>query len=247
MRLLNAQRLEDRLLQVFLLLAVLGSILGNIFDIDPGWQIPLVFAALYAILRVVSQLRDQDGQLTFVYYKNNSEFYSSVQRIMQRAEETVSVTYLRLLPPPGFHSPEADSYFQYGLKWARGDSHKEFRRIFGVPPGGAMLEWLRTHHAETRSIPNYSVRVIPWSLGVDGLNVALIDDKTVFLALTGEGQQMRGLSFGTPEAIGYFTEYYNRLWSGAEPLASFVARFPAGAETGAPGATPPPGAGRPAG
>jgi hypothetical protein len=58
-----------------------------------------------------------------------------------------------------------------------------------------MLVWARSHYDETKNIPHYEVRIVEWRIEADALNLALIDNTTVFLAFPGETEQdMRGLS-----------------------------------------------------
>ncbi len=53
----NSQRVEDRVVEALLALAVLASIVGNVFSIPVQWQIPLIFLALYGIFKAVQPTR----------------------------------------------------------------------------------------------------------------------------------------------------------------------------------------------
>jgi hypothetical protein len=223
-RRMDLQSLEDRLTEGFLIGAVVASIVLNIVGLDPKWYLPAIFLALYGIFRMVATQYKQSA-VTSAFYPNTSEFYASMQRRMQSAQSYIWATYVRLVPPPGFNSAEANSYFQYGLDWARRNPDREFGRIVAAPAGNEMRTWLLQHHADTKSINNYLVRVVPYVGRIDGINMAVIDDKIVFLALSGEGQRMTGHSIETSGLVQAFKEYYITWWDVAEPLESFVSRI----------------------
>ncbi len=86
-----------------------------------------------------------------------------------------------------------------------------------------MRQWARLHCDETSRIPNYEARVVEWSVKVDALNMAVIDDSTVFLAFSGETEQaMRGLGLRNKDAVTYFNVYYNQMWAAATPLREYL-------------------------
>jgi hypothetical protein len=144
---------------------------------------------------------------------------------MQSATTHIWVTYVRLIPPPGFESPEADSYFRYGIEWARKNPDREFRRIVGAESSGPLSEWLIRHYEDVKSIKNYSVHVTPFSGPVDGINFSIIDNSVVFLALSGDGNRLTGHSFDTPGAVAAFREYFLQWWDRSEKLEDYVSRM----------------------
>ena len=59
----------------------------------------------------------------------------------------------------------------------------------------------------------------------DMLNMALIDDRFVYLAFSGPtDQSMSGLDIDDARACQYFTRYFDQNWAIAEPLADWVTR-----------------------
>jgi len=215
---------EDWLFRVLLIGAVGSSIVLDAVGVNVKWYIPAIFAALYLIYQTLISTRDRSGSLETTFYSSNSEFYASTQRRMQSAQRHIWVTYVRTVPPPGFESAEASSYFKYGLEWAKKNPDRELRRIVGAGERGAMTDWLVHHYAETKDIKNYAVRVSPFDGPVDGINFAIIDDRAVFIALSGEGNRLTGHSLDTPEAVHAFREYFLQWWDGAERLETYVAR-----------------------
>jgi hypothetical protein len=213
---------------VFLIGAVITSIILGVINVSVRWYIPGIFMAMYLIYQTLIGTRPSRTGLESSFYGSNSEFYSSTQRRMQSATRHIWVTYVRLVPPPGFESPEADSYFKYGLAWARQNRDRELRRIVGAPDQGPVAEWLVRHYSETKDIGNYLVRVSPFSGPVDGINIAIIDDRAVFIALSGEGNRLTGHSLDTPEAVHAFREYFLQWWDSCERLEDYTRRISSG-------------------
>ena len=98
------------------------------------------------------------------------------------------------------------------------------RRIIGVHTD-RMRKWSYEHWAETRGTPNYEARIVEYLGKPDMFNMALIDDRYVYLAFSGPtDQSMSGLDIDDARACQYFTRYYVQNWATAEPLADWVAR-----------------------
>jgi hypothetical protein len=224
----DIQRVEGLVFRAFLIGAVITSVILDLLNVDVKWYVPAIFMAMYLIYQTLIGMRLREPGLESTFYGSNSEFYSSTQRKMQSATRHIWVTYVRLVPPPGFESPEADSYFKYGIAWARQNRDREFRRIVGAPDGGPVSAWLVQHYEETKSVGNYLVRVSPFSGPVDGINIAIIDDRAVFIALSGEGNRLTGHSLETAEAVHAFREYFLQWWDSCEKLEDYVQRIEAG-------------------
>jgi hypothetical protein len=114
--------------------------------------------------------------------------------------------------------------FQATIEWARRHPDREFRRIISAPDSGAISAWLPQHDEETRAIANYNARVIP-SLGtLDDVGFAVIDDKRVVLAVSGDGTSISAHVLEAPEAVRAFREQYIQKWERAETLPDFLRR-----------------------
>jgi hypothetical protein len=222
---LRIQRVEDRLVEACLIGAAVTSVGLNIIGVDAKWYAPGIFMALYGIFRMLTDMHERVTGLEVSFYRSNSEFYASTQRRMQVAKSHIWTTYVRTIPPPGFESAEANSYFQYTVDWARKNPDREFRRIVGAPDSGPMATWLIQHCEETRDIKNYRVCVVPFYGKVDEINLAIIDDNAVFLAVSGDGNSMIGHSMETPDAVHAFREYYLQKWNSGEALEAYVSRL----------------------
>ncbi|KAA2261467.1 hypothetical protein F0L68_16930 [Solihabitans fulvus] len=140
------------------------------------------------------------------------------------------MTYVRRYPPTDFTTPTSAEYFKALLDWAdtRDDSERSVRRIIGVPekngvPEPAMLDWIRDHHAATKDIRNYEIAVLPWHTTADGLNMALMDQHTAFVAFSGGSRQkLNGFSVADPTFTAYFIRHFDQLWAQLDPLDVFL-------------------------
>jgi hypothetical protein len=241
--------IEYLLLLVGLVAMVAFSFISAIYAFSVAWLMPIIFLALYMILRVlvplraaeprVRDFRDQIAALErrldalqislsatpVQYHMDNSEFYGNLtERVRNTARTRVDVTYFRKVPPSAFAQEKSQRYFQSLLEWAREDPSRIVRRIIGVH-NARMREWACEHWAETRGTLNYEARVIEYQDKPDMFNMALIDDRHVYLAFSGPtDQSMSGLDIDDARACQYFTRFYDQNWAMAEPLADWVAR-----------------------
>ncbi|GAA0953614.1 hypothetical protein [Actinocorallia libanotica] len=242
----SLDRVEDRFILVTVLIVVAGSVLGAVRDWPPAAQLPLIFLALYAVLRnllplrgtreEVLRLHDElsairaglDHQCTrFHRYENNAEFYGALREaVAKSAENRLDVWYLRQTPPTDFQQKEARLYFETVLSWARKNPSRIARRLICVN-SPQMRRWALDHHSRTGRIPNYEAHVVEWDIRADLLSMAIIDEKIVFLAFSGGiNQAIRGMSMEDTDAARYFSDYFNQHWSTSQRLSEWLAHNP---------------------
>lgn len=165
------------------------------------------------------------------FYRNNSEFYSAAAEYARSASSIMRLTYLRHVPPVQITSQEAADYFAAVLEWARQPGHRSALRIISAPMSGQapepiMLNWIKSHYVDVQEVLNYDVRILPWMPRGDGLNMALFDEDTVFVAVSGESRQhVNGLTLSGRRVHQYFADHFTQLWHNAEPIQSFVQKF----------------------
>jgi hypothetical protein len=167
------------------------------------------------------------------WYRDNPEFYLAGAGQVPRTRAEIRVTYVRQYPPTVFTTPASAEYFAAILNWARRHDGKQrsARRIIGIPYKGdvadpATLAWLHEHYAETADILNYEANVMPWYTAGDGINMALLDNDTAFLAFSGGGRQkLNGFSVQSSTFVEYFIKHFDQLWSTLEPLDSYIQRI----------------------
>jgi hypothetical protein len=248
-RLPELDSLEYFLLLVGLIVMVAFSFVSAVYAFSVAWLMPIIFFALYMILRVlvplrgaepkVRDFRDQIAALErrldalqislsatpVQYHIDNNEFYGNLaERVRNTARTRVDVTYFRKVPPSTFAQEKSQQYFRSLLEWAGEDPSRIVRRIIGVH-NDRMRNWAYNHWAETSGTPNYEARIVEYPGKPDMFNMALIDDRHVYLAFSGPtDQSMSGLDIDDARACQYFTRYYDQNWAIAEPLADWVAR-----------------------
>ena len=96
-----------------------------------------------------------------------------------------------------------------------------------------MAAWLINHHAETKDVKNYKIRVEHFTGNVDQIGISIIDNRLVYLALSGDGTSMTGHKLETPEAIQAFREHFLQRWANSEPIEDYARRV-AASETHSP-------------
>jgi len=248
-RLPELDSLEYFLLLIAMIVMVGFSFVSAVYAFSVAWLMPVIFLALYMILRVliplrgaeprVRDFRDQIAALErrldalqislsatpVQYHIDNNEFYGNLaERVRNTARTRVDVTYFRGVPPSAFAQEKSQQYFRSLLEWAGQDPSRVVRRIIGVH-NDRMREWAYAHWTDTRGTPNYEARVVEYLGKPDMFNMALIDDRYVYLAFSGRtDQSMSGLDIDDARACQYFTRYYDQNWAIAEPLADWVAR-----------------------
>jgi hypothetical protein len=244
------ESLEYFFLFAGLIAAVFFSLAAAIWRIPIAWLLPGIFLALYMILRVLVPLRNAEpklrdfrnqivalrdqldalqiclGAAPVQYHLDNNEFYGNLtERIMHNARHKLDVTYLRRIPPTAFTQEKSKRYFQSILDWANQEQARCVRRIIAVH-GDEMRRWAYSHWQETRKISNYEARVIEYEGKLEMLNIALIDERFVYLAFSGStNQSMSGLSIDDKRACQYFAHYYDQNWANAEPLEQWASRY----------------------
>jgi hypothetical protein len=250
-RLPELENVEYFLLLAGLVVTVGFSLVSAIWDLPVTWEIPVILLALYMILRVLVPLRGAEPKVRefqdqivalehrldalqislsatpVEYHVDNSQFYGDLTaRVMHVARHRIDVTYFRKVPPSAFAEAKSREYFQAILAWAEADPSRIVRRIIGVHTD-QMRDWARQHWRETKGIANYEARVIEYKGKPDMLNIALIDDRLVYLAFSGPtDQSMSGMGIDDSRACQYFTRYYDQNWASAEPLADWVTHNP---------------------
>jgi len=248
-RKVDVQSLERKALLISLPVVVGGSILANLLAWDVKWQIPLIFAALYIVLSLLMEIRDNQKPSSFTHYNNSDEFFTSFSRLVQSAERRIYTSYVRRTPPPSFRSPAAKQYFRDVVQWMRRNPGATFHRIFGVPSAepyrGEMLRWLAQHQQEMRGVTNYHARVVPLAGDVDAINIAIIDEKAVLILLTSDGSFMSGHRLDAPSSVSSFRDYYSAWWTSAEPLDAFLTRVRPQTSTAVDRSSPPSGSAPP--
>lgn len=225
------QELENRVLYAALVVLLGASIASAALHVNAAWQSPLIFLALLAILRLVTPvdeihqdvkyLRDLAG-LSVQTYPTVDAYYIDLRHAVNEATVSLDLTHIRNQAPPEFVGREPSEYFKQVRDWVGASDSRSIRRIISIK-NAEMLTWAKQLAEEIEGIPRYRVSVLDWSIESPAINLAIVDQRVVFMAITGETiERTRGIAVEDEHVAAYFVEYYNTLWREAQPLQKFL-------------------------
>lgn len=153
-----------------------------------------------------------------------------------RWQKPPRLTHIRDNPPADF-GEHASGWFEAVVEWLEAVPERSVRRLIAVR-NEAMYLWAEQLQQVGSKIARFQVRVVTWTIDAPAINVAIIDDNVVFLAVTGEMlERTRGIAVEDTSVAHYFSDYYNNLWHCAQPLGEYLqdhSRPGAGRSTEAP-------------
>lgn len=228
--------MEDRLLVVILGVLFVVSLGIPIYEqltgegVPASWNAPVILLTLFAIMRLVGPLpqigRDvrylrQVADVGVERMPTVKDFYDGLVSGLGKAKSTLDLTHIRDHPPADFGAGASD-FFSRLLDWCVAEDGRSIRRIIAVR-STAMYEWARQLEQETANLPQFEVRVIEWAPQAPALNMAIMDEKAVYLALTGSTlNRTRGLGIEDGTTAQYFRDYYENLWRSSTDLRSWL-------------------------
>ena len=227
--------LQDRALYVVLGALALASVVTAALSVPAVWQTPLVLFALIAIIRLlrpveeihtdVRYLRSVATAVRVQRFPNVDDLYKQLKAAIWSATGSLDLTHIRDEPPQEF-GDEAAGWSDAVLEWLLDGPGRSVRRIISAR-SDAMKAWARHLEETTRDHPAYHIRVVDWSIDAPAVNMVIVDDKVVFLAVTGDvKERTKGLGIEDPVSAEYFASYYTRLWSSGSDLSEWLARNP---------------------
>ncbi|MEO3871322.1 helix-turn-helix transcriptional regulator [Nonomuraea sp. B12E4] len=164
----------------------------------------------------------ESGVVRPAWYLDNEQFYLNAAERVSATRSRILVTYLRRRPPNHYTSDASAEYFEAVLDWARRPGARSVRRIIGIS-NRETRDWAHQHYQATKDIRNYDARVLRWELDADGINMALFDDATAFLAFSGvASQELSGFRVDSPEFLRYFVGHFDQLWACGTALEQYV-------------------------
>lgn len=229
LRLLN-ERTELAVISIavggLLLVVVASGPLG--FQLSNSVATAAILAALVALLRVSTKLYDLEAATIELLQRARSgtnvqrfqtypEFYEALATSLASAKRSVRLTHIRDDPPDAFRVDS--NYYSDVEAWADEHPGCPVRRVIAVN-NDRMRGWAEAlHEVEVRQA-NFSVRVTSRSAGLPVINMAVLDERDVFLAISGETpEQTAGVWVNDDEVGRYFSDYYDHLWTQSQPLA----------------------------
>lgn len=208
-------------LSIFTIFAIMSGYLGKFIQIPKSWEIPIILAALLMITRMLSTLYhvdenikkilEKEGVINIKRYDAYGEFYHDLGIALGNAKHSLDLTHIRNDPPEQFVLGK--SYFDSIEKWCAKNPGAPVRRITATN-NSLMLDWAKELYETTKRCPNFHVRICDWRSKYPMINMAIIDGKTVFLAITADiAERTAGLKINDPSMAKYFSDYYDNVWA----------------------------------
>jgi len=223
--------LEDRILVGSLVVVLIWSVVAAVINVPPAWQIPPVFIALLAIVRMVAPMDHIEEvvqsirtSVTVSVTRNDSaeDFYQDLTHAVRKATSHIDLTHMRDTPPEDFKGLAPTEYFSHLLDWLAVSDSRTIRRVICVR-NAKMRVWAERLHEVSRTTPGFHVRVVDCGAAMPIINMAILDSREVYITFTGDiPERTPGVSMIDPVIGGYFSEYYTALWRAAVPLDDFL-------------------------
>jgi len=224
-RMINMEDMMKRLVWPIGLLTISVSIFDVVFPglLPNGWYVVAIFCLLFSVAVPVTDIRERIEKIElashragFSKYRNTREFYQALENAMKNAKHELLLTHIRLDPPAKF--TEGEEYYGLVEKWATDHPEGVVKRISTNTPE-KMKEWASQQQVRAKRQSNYYFRVIEWSNQFSHINMAIIDEKTVYIAISGDtAEETSGLETSDSEIVGNFKKYFNIMWSHATRL-----------------------------
>jgi hypothetical protein len=154
--------------------------------------------------------------------QNVKDYYDSLTLAVGEAVSSLDLTHIRDSPPADF-GEHATVFFDQLVDWCLADGHS-IRRVISIRTP-AMREWAQQLASETEHLTRFKVRVIDWKIAAPAMNMAIVDNRAVYLALTGStAERTKGLGIEDEQAAQYFSDYYENLWREGVDLAEWLTK-----------------------
>ena len=218
------------LLAISLAIAIYETFTGR--QVPAGWSSPIILAALCTVVLLINSLPEIRTDVRYLREVADSvrvqrmetihDFYDSLSRAVDEAENTLDLTHIRDSPPADF-GIGAGAFFDKLLDWCTAADDRSIRRIISIRTT-PMYIWAQTMSQETEHLRQFNIRVIDWSIDSPALNMAIVDGKATYLAITGATpQRTKGLGIEDKTASQYFSDYYENLWRSSKDLPVWLA------------------------
>ena len=176
------------------------------------------------IHRLTSELADRARTETRVQrFRTYPEFYRALNSAVLSAESSLRLTHIREHPPSAFRME--NSYFSDVEKWALDHPECSVQRVIALN-NPAMAQWAESLVETEKNVPNFHARACEWAAAFPMINMAILDEAEVYLALSGENpERTAGLVMIDREVGRYFVDYYENLWHNSLALEKALEAF----------------------
>ncbi|MCH9806711.1 MAG: hypothetical protein K0U74_03175 [Alphaproteobacteria bacterium] len=208
-------------LATLFLVALLSEYLEKLVKLPSGWENAMIFLALLSIVRLLGTIIkiDQDMQLlirqsgvkAIEKYETYEDFYHDLSQALKAAKRSLDLTHIRPEPPSSFRLGAA--YFDSIEAWCEKNPAGSVRRIISLE-NQAMQQWGQELLVVMQRHPNFRARACDRRATFPMINMAIVDERVVFLAITADSaERTSGIRINDERIAAYFLEYYNNIWS----------------------------------
>lgn len=212
-------------LSIMVLLSIFTKFSHHLgIEIPHEWEIPLIFVSLLLISLMlthmlsiessVNELVSQSKAIPVKSFDNYKDFYDALSKSMFNSKSSIDVTHIRGKPPSDFRVGEG--YFSLFENLVEKRPEVIFRRVT-TESNEQMKSWVTQLKGQFEGFRNFKLRTVKWNHDFPMINMAIIDEEEVFLALsTIVEEKTAGLYIKDEHIVRHFTEYYDNLWEHAK-------------------------------
>lgn len=242
--------LRRRLISIILVILALVSLFQGYLDALPflpeDWHVPIIFVSLVVVLELISELSAdldknhkkieqslsdtreinsviQSSDFTEVeVYREYDQHFRDVSKQLESTSGKISLTHVQTDPPDSFGSTAVDEYYSRMEKWMENHPDGQVKRIITIS-NEAMYDWAQYLQGLTEEHEKFRVRVCTWESEFPMINMALLDGKTAYFALTfGHAQDTRCLRIEDTEVVEMYEQYFDYMWRQSENLSEAI-------------------------
>lgn len=204
------------------------SIVSQFITIPENWFVFVIFVTMIAIVEMLKNVEDlersfedvlsESGWSQVTRYPNFENFYEDLSESVEDAEESLYLTHIRNESPDDFDAESTKEYFDKLEHWCQTHPSGRVKRITTLS-NPKMVSWGEELVQRTERISNFYVRICDWEFKFPFINLAIIDEQEVYIALTADqAEETTGLRIQDDEIATSFVKYFNNVWSKSTEL-----------------------------
>lgn len=216
------------LLGAFAAFAIINTYFASFVSVPDNWFVSAIFVALLFIvedLRQVNQIEEkldnmmnEAGWSQTIVFPSYEEFYDSLNRSVGQADSSLYLTHVRNQSPEDFDAESTRNYFSKLEDWCEQNPSGQIKRVTTLS-NKKMVEWGEELSERTSNTNNFYVKVCDWRLDFPFINLAIIDEEIVYIALTADtAQETTGVRIHDKEVAESFVNYFNYMWMNSDDI-----------------------------
>lgn len=221
MNTLKQAKVVSWILGVFFILSFVSDFLKELKILPNGWELPVILGALIVIIQMLTasysvdqkteKILERLGSANTMRYDRYSELYNDLAIAVSQAQRSLLLTHIRHEPPSTFKLGQ--KYFDSIESWCSSHPDGVVKRIT-TDSNNEMKMWIAEQIKLSEKYPNFYVRICHWNASFPMINMAILDDRKVFLTITGDTpESTAGIQIDDPSIAKYFKEYFDNLWA----------------------------------